>query len=327
MQTRATSVHALKAVIDSRHKKGADPLTFAIVFPYSTHNYELRYWMAAGGIHPDMDVNLVVVPPSQMVNQLETGQIDGYCVGEPWNSLAVKKGLGHTLITKYEIWNNAPEKVFGVTEEWAAQHSNTHQALLMALLEASSWMDESANRPEVASTVAPGIYVNAPENIVRMPMTGIYQYSPNTLPEALPDFNVFNRYAANFPWRSHAIWFISQMIRWGQIEENLNIRDAAEQVYRPDIYRRAAEQLGITPPASDYKSEGHHEACWTLHEGEKTIALGTDRFFDGSTFDPACPVEYLETFAIHNMSLTLKALQEKNPISLCGALSGSIGQE
>lgn len=327
MADRKTAVHALKALIENRKEQNKEPLTFAVVFPFSTHNYELSYWMASGGIDPVSDVRIVVVPPSHMVEQLEKGVIDGYCVGEPWNSLAVKKGLGHTLITKYEFWNNGPEKVFGVTQEWAAQHPNTHQALLMALLEASSWIDETSNRIEVASIVAPGIYANAPESIVRMSMTGTYQYSPNCLPQALPDFNVFHRYAANFPWRSHAIWFLTQMIRWGQIKNGLDIRATAEQVYRPDIYRRAATQLGIQAPIIDYKSEGHHKEAWSLFAGDCSISLGSDRFFDDSSFDPTSPLAYLESFTIHNMSLELDELREINPPPSSGALIGSVGQE
>jgi two-component system, oxyanion-binding sensor len=327
MSNRETTAIALRKVVDARSKKGDRPLTFAVVFPFSSHNYELRYWMAAVGIKPDRDVSIIVTPPSQMVEQLENGLIDGYCVGDPWNSLAVKKGLGHTLITKYEIWNNSPEKVFGVTQEWASQHPNTHHALLLALLEASRWVDEPANRAEVAAMIAPGVYVNAPESVVRMSMAGTYQYSPGTLSRALPDFNVFHRYAANFPWRSHASWFITQMVRWGQIDTMLDITATSEQVYRPDIYRRAAAQLGIQVPSVDYKAEGVHGARWSLPEGSSAIALGADLFLDGMVFDPANVVGYLENFPVHNMSLALDKLHEINPALSPDTLTGSACEE
>ena len=161
MMKKPLSAHALKKVIEENRKAGGEPLTFAMVFPYSTHNYELRYWMAAAGIDPDKDVRLVVVPPPQMVGQLEKGTIDGYCVGEPWNAQAGQAGLGHTLITKYEIWNNSPEKVLGVTQEWAEQYPNTHRALLMALLEASRWLDELQNRLDAAAMISRGISLAA----------------------------------------------------------------------------------------------------------------------------------------------------------------------
>jgi ABC-type nitrate/sulfonate/bicarbonate transport system substrate-binding protein len=313
MQQRPLSADALKAVIEHNRKAGGEPLNFAMVFPYSTHNYELRYWMAAAGIDPDRDVRLVVVPPPQMVGQLEKGRIDGYCVGEPWNAQAVQAGLGQTLITKYEIWNNSPEKVLGVTQEWAEQYPNTHRALLMALLEASCWLDEPRNRLPAASMIARPIYINAPEHVVRMSMTGTFQYAASEMPRALPDFNVFNRYAANFPWRSHAMWFLSQMVRWGQVEEAIDLRAVAEEVYRPAIYREAAAALGLLSPCVDYKLEGGHESTWKLHDGCDSLLMGPDRFLDGRKFDPSRPLEYLQGFDIHHMSVALDELAARNP--------------
>ncbi len=315
MKQRPLSAHALKAVIDRNKKAGGELLTFAMVFPYSTHNYELRYWMAAAGIDPDNDVRLVVVPPPQMVGQLEKGTIDGYCVGEPWNAQAVQAGLGHTLITKYEIWNNSPEKVLGVTHEWAEQYPNTHRALLIALIEASRWLDEPCNRTDAASLIARPIYVNAPEHVVRMSMTGTFHYAASEMPRALPDFNVFYRYAANFPWRSHAMWFLSQMVRWGQIAEAIDLRAVAEEVYRPELYREAVAGLGLLCPAVDYKLEGGHESTWKLHEGSDSLLMGPDRFIDGRKFDPSRPLEYLRGFDIHHMNIALDELAACNPAS------------
>jgi len=312
MKRRPLSAAALKKVIEADRAAGREPLTFAMVFPFASHNYELRYWMAAAGIDPDNDVRLVVVPPPQMVGNLEKGAIDGYCVGEPWNAVAVQSGIGRTLITKYEIWNNSPEKVFGVTEEWAEQNPNTHQAVLMALLEACRWIDEPENRIEVTSLIAQSRYVNAPEHIVRMSMMGSFQYAANEMPRALIDFNVFHRYAANFPWRSHAMWFITQMLRWGQIDRAINIKAVADSVYRPDIYKRAADALGLITPHIAYKTEGHHDCNWQLQEGEAEIVMGPDRFLDGSRFDPSSAVEYLSGFAINHMSVSASELAGHN---------------
>lgn len=319
MARRSTSVHALKAVIEARKSSGQKPLTFAVVYPFSAHNYELRYWLGSAGIDPDKDVRLVVVPPPQMVSQLEEGLIDGYCVGEPWNSLAMEKGLGHTLITKYEIWNNSPEKVLGVSEEWAAQHPNTHMALLMALLEASMWVDQPENRKEVAAIISRSVYVNAPEHVVRMSMTGTYQYSSSKLAENQPDFNVFHRYAANYPWRSHAVWFITQMIRWGQVDSTFDMQAVASQVYRPDLYRAAAKALGLPCPNVDYKSEGTHDSNWKL-DG---ITLGSDSFFDDQSFIPEDPVSYLTQFDMSNMSISKEKLMQANVLAPAGK-SGQI---
>jgi nitrate/nitrite transport system substrate-binding protein len=313
MVERPLGARALKAVLDADRKAGRPPLTFAMVFPESTHNYELRYWMAAAGIDPDRDVRLVVVPPPQMVGQLERGSIDGYCVGEPWNAQAVQAGIGRTLITKYEIWNNSPEKVLGVTQEWAEQYPNTHHALLLALLEAGRWLDEPDHRIEAAALIARGVYVNAPEHVVRMSMTGTFQYAADEMPRALPDFNVFHRYAANFPWRSHALWFISQMIRWGQLGRAVDMQAVAEEVYRPDLYRRAAAELSLPCPGIDYKTEGKHDAGWKLYEGEASLPMGADRFLDGRLFDPSAPLDYLRSFAVQHMNVDADQLAALNP--------------
>jgi ABC-type nitrate/sulfonate/bicarbonate transport system substrate-binding protein len=311
MQKRADNVKALKAVVEQNNREGKSLLTFAVVYPFSAHSYELRYWMASAGIDPDVDINLVVVPPPQMPGQLESGDIDGYCVGEPWNSIAVQSGIGHTLITKYEIWNNSPEKVLGVSEEWAVQYPNTHKALLKALLEASLWVDQSVNRIETASLLSRGIYVNAPEHVVRMSMSSMYQYSSGKLAESMPDFNVFHRYAANYPWRSHAEWFLLQMMRWGHIREAIDYRTVAEQVYRPDIFTAVATELGIAAPTGDHKLEGI-SATEHLEQG---VTLGPDLFFDGAIFNPGKPADYLQQFEISSISepveLLVKELQQQ----------------
>lgn len=284
------SAHVLKQVIDARRYAGEKPLTFATVFPTATHTYELRYWMASAGINPDRDVRLVVVPPPQMKARLESGDVDGFCVGEPWNAAVVHAGIGRTLITKYELWNNSPEKVLGVTQEWAEQYPHTHHALLLALLEAARWLDQPHCRREAAALIACGRYVQAPEEVVMMSMIGTYRYAANEAPRALPDFNVFHRYAANFPWRSHAIWFLTQMVRWRQLRGPVNFRHIAETVYRPDLYRDAAVRFGIPVPGIDYKNEGEHSTAWSL---DANITLGSDLFMDGRTFNPSDPVGYL----------------------------------
>ncbi len=301
---------ALKRLIDQERQAGRPPLTFAVVFPTSSHTYELRYWMASAGIDPDRDIELVVVPPPQMVSAMRAGQIDGFCVGEPWNQLAVREGLGRVLITKYELWNNSPEKVLGVSEEWALQHPNTHQALMMALLEAAAWVDLPEHRAEVVELIAQPRYVNAPRDVVRVSMLGTFQYARTEFARSLPDFNVFHRFAANFPWRSHAVWFITQMLRWGHLDRAVDIRAIAERVYRPDLLRTAADALGMGLPEIDYKTEGMHADAWAL-DG---IRLGSDRFFDGGAFDPNDPIAYLREFPVSNTSASMEQLTELNPV-------------
>ena len=299
----------LKHLIDQDRRDGRNPLTFAIVFPTSSHTYELRYWMASAGIDPDRDVKLVVIPPPQMVSAMRAGHIDGFCVGEPWNQLAVREGLGRVLITKYEVWNNSPEKVLGVSEEWALQNPNTHQALMMALLEAAAWVDLPEHRAEVVELIAQPRYVNAPRDVVRVSMLGTFQYARTEFARSLPDFNVFHRFAANFPWRSHAVWFITQMLRWGHLDWAIDIREVAERVYRPDLLRTAADALGMSLPKRDYKPEGMHTDAWSL-EG---IRLGSDRFFDGGLFDPNDPITYLRKFDVANLAAPMDQLVDMNP--------------
>ena len=315
MQTHPVSAQALKKVIDADKAAGKECMTcmtFAVVFPVSTHNYALRYWMAAAGIHPDKDVRLVVVPPPKMVTQLQAGNIHGYCVGEPWNSQAVKLGIGQVLITNYEIWNNMPEKVLGVTQEWAESHPQTHQAMLRALLAACQWLDQPENRLTAAQWLAQPHYVGASLEVMKMSMLGTFQYHPDQQPQPFADFNVFHRYAANFPWRSQAAWFLSQMLRWGDIDTAIDIRAVAQQVYRPDLYRQAAAALGIASPQLDEKPEGIQATTWTLTAATQPITMGADQFLDGNSYDPQHLVDYLAGFTIHRRSVALADLKKAN---------------
>ncbi len=296
IDTAMGSAQALKAVIDQGKAAGRKPLTFAVVFPQSSHNYLLRYWMAAAGIDPDNDVRITVVPPPQVGHYLRAGMIQGCCVGEPWNSDAVAQGLGRTLITTYDIWNNHPEKVFAVTRNWAERNPNTHQAVLMALLQACEWLDEPQNRREVCELLSAGRYVNAPVDVLEKSLTGTLQYSSDERPQRVPDYNVFHRYAANFPWRSHAVWFLSQMRRWGEIDAGADLKAIAKSVYRPEVYRAACDALGHPYPEVDFKTEGEHEGGWVLMSGDEPIPMGADRFMDGRTFDAADVEGYLAAF-------------------------------
>lgn len=315
LDTPAGSGRALKKVIDENRDAGGKPLMFATVFPYSTHNYLLRYWLASSGIDPDEDINLTVVPPPQMVNYLQSGVVSGFCVGEPWNTLAVCNGLGTTLVSSFDIWNNHPEKVFGVTSSWAAANPNTLQAILRALIKACDWLDHDENRKETCEILSQGRYVNAPQEILEKSMLGSFQFAKDQEPKPLPDFNVFYRYAANFPWRSHALWFLTQMARWGQVRRPFDFGQVARDVYRPEIFREAAASLGIAVPADDYKDEGNHATSWPLKAGEESFEMGADKFFDEQVFSAEDPVDYLEQFKIAHMSFDFDALKAAIPKS------------
>ena len=294
---------SLKPVVDEYRAEGR-PFNMAMVFPVSTHNYELRYWLAAAGIHPgfysstdisgqiDAEALLSVTPPPQMPATLEAGTIYGYCVGEPWNQQAVFKGIGVPVITDYEIWRNNPEKVFGVTAEWAEANPNTHVAVVKALIRAAMWLDadDDANRPAAVEILARPEYVGADEEVIANSMTGTFEYERGD-ERAVPDFNVFFRYYATYPYYSDAVWYLTQMRRWGQIPEGKTdgwYHEIAKSVYRPDVYLEAARLL---------VEQGH--------ASEADFPWDTDgfrppqsEFIDAVTFDGREPNAYLERFAI-----------------------------
>lgn len=280
------SVLSLKQIIDTRHAEGLAPLTFAMVYPYSCHNYLLRYWLAAGGINPDTDVNLIVIPPVQMVSQLAAGRIDGLCVGEPWNQVASSRGHGDILLSGHRIWQNAPEKVLALRADWATEHPKTHLALLRALLQAGAWLANTSNHDEMIAMLGQPEYLDLPAEPIR---NGVKTGS-----------HVFHQYSANFPWRSHAIWLLSQMIRWGQINQALPVQTLAENVYQTDIFRQACESLSLPCPDSDMKTEGHHASEWQFG----SLTLGADRFIDGVEFDPRQAIDYVQGFDIANIALS-----------------------
>ncbi|MGR5221910.1 CmpA/NrtA family ABC transporter substrate-binding protein [Vibrio parahaemolyticus] len=312
MQADGKPVHpikadALKPVVEGYLDEGK-PFNMGMVFPVSTHNYELRYWLAAGGIHPgyyapksgdnsgqvDADVLLSVTPPPQMPATMEAGTIEGYCVGEPWNQQAVFKGIGVPVVTDYEIWKNNPEKVFGVSKSWAEQYPNTHIRVVKALIRAAHWLDESnnANRDEAVKILAKSAYVGADAEVIANSMTGTFEYEKGDKRD-VPDFNVFFRHNATYPYYSDAIWYLTQMRRWGQIADSQDdewYMNIAKEVYRPDIYQQAAEALvedGVLTSKDfpDFKSEDGFRAP-------------QKHFIDNIVYDGTKPNSYLEKFSI-----------------------------
>ncbi len=298
---------ALKPVVDS-YKAQGKPFKMGMVFPVSTHNYELRYWLAAGGIHPGFydpangdvagqikaDALLSVTPPPQMPATLEAGTIYGYCVGEPWNQQAVFKGIGVPVITDYEIWKNNPEKVFGIREDFAEKYPNTTLAMTKAMIRAAYWLDENnnANRQEAVEILSRPAYVGADAAVIANSMTGTFEYEKGDKRD-VPDFNVFFRYHATYPYYSDAIWYLTQMRRWGQITEakpdDWYMR-IAKKVYRTDLYTAAARAL---------IAEGKMKASdFPDFDGESGFKPATDEFIDGVTYDGRKPNDYLQSLTI-----------------------------
>ena len=295
------SARALKPVVD-RYRAEGKPFNMGMVFPVSTHNYELRYWLAAGGIRPGFyspdnttgqiqsDVLISVTPPPQMPATLEAGTILGYCVGEPWNQAAVAKGIGVPIVIDDDIWKLNPEKVFGVTGKWAAENPNTHLAVVKALIRAGKWLDDPANRAEAVKILAQSNYVGADEKVIANSMTGTFEYGKGDKRPA-PDFNVFFKHFATYPFYSDAVWYLTQMRRWGQIAEAQGddwYFGVAKKVYRPDIYMQAAEAL---------ISEGK-AAREDFPFGTDGFKPSTAAFIDGIEYDGKKPNDYLSKFPI-----------------------------
>ena len=266
---------SLKQLIEQRKLEKLPPLVLAVVFPYSSHNLLLRYWLASAGIDPDRDVTTVVLPPSQMVDHLRLGHIHGFFAGEPWNAVATADGIGCCVATGRDIWQNAPNKVLGVTEDWARANPDTLDALLRALHQAGVWLD--GNRAQAVSLLAE--YLPVDRRALAPALLGHTGYRPDSGDAPEPDLLVFHRYLANFPWVSHGYWFLNQMARWGWLPGDQDLSAVAAACYRPDLYRRA---LADTPlPGQDWKGEGIHAGPWRLETSQGEIGMGADTFIDG----------------------------------------------
>lgn len=292
--TSPMTAEGLSRVINDRKNRNLDNLKFGIVFPMSTHDLELRYWLAHSGIDPDHDVDLVVVPPPRMAEAMQNHEIDGFCVGEPWNTIAVKEGIGEVAITKYDIWNNSPEKVLGTTSEWASSYPNTLHALAYALVKACQWIDNQDNREETCDILSLPQYVGVDKSVLIPSMTGNFKVNSVDAPRVIPDFHVFNRYSANISWHSHAIWFLHQIDRWQTADVfditasqgRLDIRQVLNSVYREDIILNVLNGMGLPIPDQMYKREGYHKGTWILPSKSGEIEMGPDLLFDQTYFHP-----------------------------------------
>ena len=261
-------------------KESGEPMTFAMTFPPGTHAMWMRYWLAAGGIHPDKDVSLITIPPPQMVANMKVGKMDGFCVGEPWNARAIADGIGYTAITTQQIWKDHPEKVLAFTAEFADKNPKTVKAILRAVTESSQYIDKLENRAHMAEVVSKPQYINTQKEVILGRMLGDYDYGDGRK-EKDPNYMTFFDRNTNFPWKSHGVWWLSQFRRWGMVKGAPDYTGIVNKVHRPDIYREVAKEMGITVPKEDMKKE-------TL--------------FDKVEFDPAKPEEYVKKFSINNLA-------------------------
>jgi nitrate/nitrite transport system substrate-binding protein len=274
---------AMKKAVAAASSKGKK-FKAAVTFPGGTHDLWMRYWMAANGIDPNKDADLVVVPPPQMVANMQTGTMDTFCVGEPWNERLVNRKLGYTAAQTGELWDKHPEKAFSMRADWVDKNPKATQALLMAVQEAQIWCDDPANLDEMCEIVAKDKYIKASVADIKPRLAGDVDYGDGRNVKNSPFKMLFWASNASFPYKSHDTWFVTEDIRWGYLPANTDIKALVNKVNRADLWKEAAKAIGQEQaiPASDSR--------------------GKETFFDGVVFDPANPKGYLD-------SLTIKAMK------------------
>jgi nitrate/nitrite transport system substrate-binding protein len=272
----------LEATVEKKNKSG-DKFKAAVTFPGGTHDLWMRYWLAANGVDPNKEADLVVVPPPQMVANMQSGTMDVFCVGEPWNERLVNKKLGYTITQTGEIWKEHPEKAFSMRADWVKKNPNAALRLLMAVQQAQKWADDPANTKELATILAEDKYVKATVDDLLPRLQGTVDYGDGRKVTNSPYKMKFWGNNASFPYKSHDTWFVTEDIRWGYLPKGTNIKALVNQVNRADLWRAAAKANGYgNGPASDSR--------------------GVETFFDGVKFDPNNPQGYLN-------SLKIKALK------------------
>ncbi|MFZ0070740.1 MAG: ABC transporter substrate-binding protein [Xanthobacteraceae bacterium] len=268
-------------------KKAANKeVKVAMTFPGGTHDLWIRYWLAAGGIDPDKDVSTIVVPPPQMVANMKVGNMDAFCVGEPWNEQLVNQNIGFTACTTGEIWSKHPEKAFGLRAEWVDKNPKAALALLMAVMEAQQWCDKPENKQEMSEIVGRRQWFNVPVADIVGRAKGDINYGNGRVENGTKQFMKFWQDHASYPFKSHDTWFVTEDIRWGKFEPTTDIKGLVDKVNREDLWREAAKALAV--PASDIPT---------------STSRGKETFFDGKVFDPAETTAYLKSLTIKRVEV------------------------
>jgi len=274
----------LKEAFARKKAEGKD-VKVAMTFPGGTHDVWLRYWLAAAGIDPDKDVSTIVVPPPQMVANMKVGNMDAFCVGEPWNEQLVNQGIGFTACTTGELWKRHPEKSLGLRAAFVDKHPRATQALLMAVLEAQQWCDRMENKEEMAAILGRRQWFNVPPADVAGRLKGDINYGNGRIAKGTDLYMKFWQDHASYPFQSHDTWFITEDIRWGKFEPTTDVAALVKKVNREDMWRDAARALGVA--AKDIPA---------------STSRGKETFFDGKVFDPANPTAYLASLAIKRIA-------------------------
>lgn len=275
---------ALKEIFAKKKAEGKD-VKVAMTFPGGTHDLWIRYWLAAGGIDPDKDVSTIVVPPPQMVANMKVGNMDAFCVGEPWNEQLVNQGIGFTACTTGEIWKRHPEKSLGLRATFVDKHPKATQAILQAVLEAQRWCDKRENKEEMATILGRRQWFNVPPADVAGRLKGDINYGAGRLAKGTDLYMKFWQDHASYPFQSHDAWFLTEDIRWGKFEPTTDIAALVKKVNREDLWRDAAKTIGVA--ASDIPA---------------STSRGKETFFDGKVFDPANPAAYLASLSIKRLA-------------------------
>jgi len=270
----------LQAAFEKKKAAGKS-IKAAMTFPGGTHDLWIRYWMAAGGIDPDKDVETIVVPPPQMVANMKVGTMDCLCVGEPWNEQLIHQKAGYSAVTTGEIWKDHPEKVLGMRAAWVEKNPRAAKALLMAVMEALQWCDKDANKDELAAISAKRQWMNVPVADIDERIKGNFDYGNGRVEKNSPLLMKFWRDHASYPFQSHDLWFLTENIRWGKLPANTDTKALIAKVNREDLWREAAKELGVA--AADIPA---------------SKSRGKETFFDGKVFDPENPAAYLKSLSI-----------------------------
>ncbi|GHD62445.1 nitrate transporter [Thalassobaculum fulvum] len=276
-----------EAMLEAIRRNALDrPAVIGVPFFFSTHHYLVRYWLASAGIDPDRQVRVEVIPPSLMAEAVRSGVIDGFCVGEPWGSVAVDAGLAAITLPGQAVWAAAPEKVLGLRRDWVEERRDDLHRLLRALYRASVWVADPGNRTILSELLAGERYVDAPAEVIERALSGSLTLTPRGAQARIDRFMVFHTASATFPWRSQALWFYEQMVRWGHLSATPEAAAIARETFAPGLYREALCAVATDLPGANSKLEGALDSPTPAASRRGKLFLGPDRFCDSAVFDP-----------------------------------------
>jgi two-component system, oxyanion-binding sensor len=276
-KTLLGSARLLAREVERRRKEGLGQLVFAVPFNWSPHLFVLRHWVASAGLDPDRQLQWVVAPPSRMADMVKSGVIDGFCSGSPWPQTAQIMGQGEILFSDPDYWSLKPEKILGVRADWAEANPNATLSLMRALMRAGQWASDQRNKQDLIRILARRIYVGAPVPAIEMALSegGSHEGGSGL---------VLDPQTVTYPWISHAKWFLGQLVKWGMVAPEHDFDRLSRHVYRPDLWREAAQSLGLNCPLNDEKDEGGHPQTWEIPARPRPVIMPPNAFFDGGVF-------------------------------------------